>query len=85
MQHRLRAVRRLDDDVRLRESERDVAARRLTRIGRQLLSRDGLLGIEQRLEHVVLHVQQAQRGVRLADGVGGDGRDRLALKVTLSH
>ena len=81
MEDGLRAVRRLDDDVRLCEAALDVAALVRARVGVSCSLRDRLLGIEQRLEHLVLDVDEGERRAGLAERVGGDGRDRLALVV----
>ncbi len=83
--HGLRAVRRLDDDVRLREALCDVAARVLARILQQLLALDCELGVEQRLQDVPFDVDERERGARLAERVGGDRGDRLALVVRLAR
>ncbi len=74
----LRAVRGLDDDVRLGERLLDVAALVGARLGREQLALDGLVRVEHDLELLPLDLDRLDRGARLGEGVGGDGGDRRA-------
>ncbi len=85
VQDRLCPVRPLDDDVGLREAPLCVAAGERARLGKQLPSAHRLLRIEQRLEHLVLDVDQRARRAGLPERVGGHGGDGLALEVGLAH
>ena len=71
MQHRLRAVLRLDDDVRLGEARLEITAL----VPARLVVSLRMLGIERRLDDVPLDVDEGERTLRLAEGVGGDRRD----------
>ena len=77
---RLRRVLRLDDRVRLREPALDVAAGVVAAGLDERAAPDGLVRVEQRLEHLPLHVDQVDRGARLAHRLGRDRRDGVALE-----
>ena len=79
VQHRLRAVGRLDDDIRLGEPAFEVAALVAARLVDQRAAGDRLVGIEQRFQHLPLDVDQGERLARLAEAVGADRRNRSAL------
>ena len=79
MEDGLRAVRRLDDDVGLRERLLDVAALVVRAASRgELLAADRLVGVEHDLELLPLDVDRVDRGLRLAERVGGDRGDGRA-------
>ena len=75
----LGAELRLDDDVGLGEAALVVAARAFPRRAEQRALPHGLVGVEQRLEHLELAHDRAQRGARVGERVGADRRDRRSL------
>ena len=84
VQDALRTVRRLDDNVSLREAALDVPTVVQARLGEQRFFAHRLLGIEHRLELLELDVDQSERRTRLCERVRGNRRDRLALVVRLA-
>jgi hypothetical protein len=75
----LRAVLGLDDHVRLGPPALGVAALVAALLpADQLASRDRLVGIEHRREHLPLDLDQLEGRARLAEGVGRDRCDRCA-------
>jgi hypothetical protein len=85
VEHGLRSVFRLDDDIRLGEAPLDVAALVALGLVVELSPANGFVRIEQRLELLPLHVDELDRGLRLLEGVGCDGRDESALKAGLAR
>ena len=57
----------------------DVAALVGPRLALERAALDRLVRVEQRLEHLPLDVDQRERGARLGERVGRDGRDRGAV------
>jgi hypothetical protein len=84
VEHRLRPIRGFDHRVGLGKAALDVAARVRSRIREELLGADGLVGVEQRMEHLVLDVDERERRARLSGRVGRDGGDRPALVARLA-
>ncbi len=83
MEHALRPVLGLDDDVGLGEAALDVAALGHPGVADERVARHGLVGIEERLEDVPLDGDQLQRRLRLVERVRGDRGDGLARIVRL--
>ena len=76
MEHGLRAVLGLDDDIRLGECALDVAALAAPRllVGEEPAP-DGVVRIEHDLELLPLDLDRLDRRARLAEGVRRDGGD----------
>ena len=83
MVERLRRVLGLDDGVRLGEPALVVAALVAARLLEQRAARDRLVGVEQRLEHLPLDLDQLGRGASLRERLGGDPGDGGAFEVRL--
>jgi hypothetical protein len=75
VQHRLRHVLGLDDDLRVGHSTREVAAHVRARLVQELAPLDRLVGIEERRALLPLDRDRLHRGASLLDRVGGDRRD----------
>ena len=86
VQHRLRPVRRLDDDVGLGEAAGDVAAvvRRAARSW-SFFCATACSGSSIGSSCSNSTSSSAERGARLRERVGRDGGDRLPLEVRLGH
>ena len=80
---RLGRVLGLDDGVGLGEPLLVVAALVAARLLEQRAARDGLVGVEQRLEHLPLDLDQLERGAGLRERLGRDAGDGRALEVRL--
>ena len=78
VQHDLRAVLGLDDDVGLGQPALEVAALVAARLVQELLALDGLVRVEERLQHLPVDLDQLDRGPRLRVRVRRDGGDRRA-------
>ena len=78
---RLRRVLGLDDGVRLGEPALVVAALVPPRLLKHGAARDRLVGVEQRLEHLPLHLDQLERGPRLRERLGGNTAHGGAFEV----
>ena len=83
VQDGLRAELGLDDHVRLGERFVHVAPLVAAHLADELSGLRGLVGIEERLGDVPLHVDQVERRARQLDRVGGDCSDGLALVARL--
>ena len=77
----LRPVRRLDDDVRLRERPLHVAALRAARLVREEPALDGRVRIEHDLELLPVDLDRLDRRARLGEAVGGDSGDGRAREA----
>ena len=78
---RLRCVLGLDDRVRLGEPALVVTALVVDRLLEQRAARDGLVRVEQRLEHLPFDLDELRRGARLCERLRGDAGDGAALEV----
>ncbi len=87
VEHGLSSILALDDDIRLCQSAADVAALVVPRLVCERLLADRLLGIDKRLEHLPLDVDQRQRLASPFGAFGGDRRDGRALegRLLLEH
>jgi hypothetical protein len=87
VEHGLRSILPLDDDIRLCQRATDVAALVVPRLVCERLLADRLLGIEKRLEHLPLDVDQRQRLASTFGALSGDRRDGGALvgRLLLEH
>jgi hypothetical protein len=83
VQNRLGAVLRLDDHVGLGEARVDVAPLVAARLVHERLAANGLLGVEQRLELLPLHVDERKRLAGPLVALGGDGGHRRAVEGRL--
>ena len=83
VQHGLRPVLGLDDDVGLRERPVDVAALVVTRSTDELTALHCFLGVEDGLEHLPFDLDKVDRCPGLLHVVGGDRGHRLALESRL--
>jgi hypothetical protein len=72
----LRAVRRLDDDIRLGECALDVAALLTPRLAGDQSAPYCFVGVEHDLELLPLHLDRRQGGPRLPERVGRNRGDR---------
>jgi hypothetical protein len=75
----LRAVLGLDDDVGLGESALVVTTLVAARVSDEGAALHCFLGVEQRLHHIPLRLDQSQRGECLRHAVGGESGDGLPL------
>jgi hypothetical protein len=76
VQDGLRPVLGLDDDVGLGEPAVEVATLVLTLVVERLRP-NGLVGVEERLEHLPRDVDQLDGCLRLGEAVGGHGRNGM--------
>ena len=76
--HDLRPVLRLDDHVGLGDPTFEVTALVVRDVGDEGLLPHRLVGIEQRLEHVPLHLDLPEGCLGLPEGLGGDGGDGMS-------